>query len=200
MKPCIAARRRPACIPHTHEAHLSHGALAEPGSQIQVPAGVHKDSSMVPPEDCHAGRCSRGAACLRGALLHGDALAEEGRLLQRVQHRPHHLQRRHAVRLHAGTCRLSTPLTTREVSWALSFTLICRLHQKMGHRPSAPRVPCTMLQLTNMLGPFLEAEQGRGAHHGSCGCQVGGQHGEQETIQAVWLLSQALRPEPYLYR
>lgn len=57
-----------------------------------------------------------------------------------------------------------------------------------------------MLQLTNMLGPFLEAEQGRGAHHGSCGCQVGGQHGEQETIQAVWLLSQALRPEPYLYR
>ena len=57
-----------------------------------------------------------------------------------------------------------------------------------------------MLQLTNMLGPFLEAEQGHGAHHGSCGCQVGGQHGEQETIQAVWLLSQALRPEPYLYR
>ena len=154
MKPRLATRRRPAREPHACELHLSHGALSELGSQIQVPAGVHKDGSMVPPEDCYIGRCFPSATCLRRELLHGNALAEEGWLLQRIQNRPHHLQRRHRMRLHSH--RPLTTLLTSEAPCIHSFTPTSDLTKWCELPAAASTVQSMMRQLKHMLDGFSE--------------------------------------------
>ena len=94
------------CIHDSEDsAHLGKSASAEMRSEVEVTTGVHKDRLMVAPERPH--RRGRNGGVWQGTPPHGDTLAEKRRLLQRIEHRTHDLQRLHGVHLRSCTVTAS---------------------------------------------------------------------------------------------